>query len=96
MMVIMMLKPKTLDDFIYMCMRNGKWWTFWELQQTIKNKTGKFFGEPTISAAIRNMRKDYAREKYDLSMYDEVIEKKRMWNSKGWKYKLILKGENNE
>lgn len=91
-----MIKPTTLDDFVYMCMRNGRWWTFWDLQQTIKNKTGKMYGEPTISAAIRNLRKEYARDKYDLAIYGEVVEKKRIWNSKGWKYKLILKGENNE
>lgn len=86
----------TLDDCIYLCMKNEKWWTFWELQGVIKNKTGNFYGEATISAAIRNMRKDYAREKYNLANFGEVVEKKRLWNSKGWKYKLILKGENNE
>ena len=86
----------TLDDCVYLCMKNEKWWTFWELKAAIKNKTGTFYGEATISAAIRNMRKDYAREKYKLATFGEVIEKKRLWNSKGWKYKLILKGETNE
>jgi len=90
-----MQKKLTLDDCIYICMKNGNWWTFWELQQSIKKNTGNFYGEPTISAAIRNMRKDYAREKYKLPSFGEVIEKKRLWNSKGWKYKLILKGEHN-
>lgn len=85
------MKPNCLDDYVFVCMRNGKWWTFWELQQVIKEKTGKFYGEPTISAAIRNLRKDYARAKYNLSSSDEVVEKKRLWNSNGWKYRLIIK-----
>lgn len=85
------MKPNCLDDYVFVCMRNGKWWTFWELQQVIKEKTGKFYGEPTISAAIRNLRKDYARVKYNLSPCDEVVEKKRLWNSNGWKYRLIIK-----
>jgi|TARA_R110002020_G_scaffold318174_1_gene533722 hypothetical protein len=85
------MKPNCLDDYVFVCMRNGKWWTFWELQQVIKEKTGKFYGEPTISAAIRNLRKDYARVKYNLSQCDEVVEKKRLWNSNGWKYRLIIK-----
>ena len=85
------MKPNCLDDYVFVCMRNGKWWPFWELQQVIKEKTGKFYGEPTISAAIRNLRKDYARVKYNLSPIDEVVEKKRLWNSNGWKYRLIIK-----
>lgn len=85
------MKPNCLDDYVFVCMRNGKWWTFWELQQVIKEKTGKFYGEPTISAAIRNLRKDYARVKYNLSPINEVVEKKRLWNSNGWKYRLIIK-----
>mgnify|MGYP003150067181 FL=1 len=50
--------PKfSLDDCVYLCMRNGRWWTFWDLQKTIKERTGKFYGEPTISASIRNLIK---------------------------------------
>ena len=79
----------TLDDCVYLCMRDGKWWTFWELQSTIKEKAGKFYGEPTISASIRNMRKDYCREKYGLPRSDEVIFKKRIPNGKGWIYRLV-------
>jgi len=79
----------TLDDCVFLCMRNGKWWTFWDLQKTIKEKTGKFYGEPTISASIRNLRKDYARRKYSLPMHDEIVLKKRIDNSNGYKYKLI-------
>jgi hypothetical protein len=87
------MKKLTLDDCIYRCMRDGNYWTFWELQSHIKEKTGMFFGEPSISAAIRNMRKDYARKIYNLPAFGEVIEKKRRTSGKGFKYKLI--GEKN-
>lgn len=85
-----MLKNKfSLDDCVYLCMRNGHWWTFWDLQKTIKERTGKFYGEPTISASIRNLRKDWARSKYDLPQFGEVIDKKRISGGKGYQYKLI-------
>lgn len=83
----------TLDDCVFLCMKNGKYWTFWDLQSVIKEKTGTFYGEPTISAAIRNLRKDYCRRKYNLPTYGEVVEKKRINGSKGWKYKLIITKE---
>ena len=85
------MKKLTLEDCVFLCMRNGEYWTFWDLQKTIKEKTNTFYGEPTISTAIRNLRKDYARAKYGLNpdMSFEVVVKKRMDNSKGWKYRLI-------
>lgn len=79
----------TLDDCVFLCMRNGQWWTFWDLQKTIKDKTGKFYGEPSISASIRNLRKDYARDKYQLPKYGETVLRKRITEGKGYKYKLI-------
>jgi len=84
----------TLDQCVYRCMRDGNYWTFWELQSMIKEKTGMFFGENSISAAIRNMRKDYARIDFNLPKFGEVIEKKRITNGKGYKYKLTT-GEQN-
>ena len=93
-------KPRsklTLDDCVFLTMRkasiNKRWLSFWEMQEIIKNSTGRFFGEPTISASIRNMRKDYCREAYNLPINGEVIEKRRRKNSKGYEYKLILKEE---
>lgn len=86
--------PKlTLDDCVFLCMRNGQWWTFWELQKVIKQKSGVFYGEPSISAAIRNLSKQPAREKYKLPALGEVYEKKRRSSGNGYKYKLI--GEKN-
>tara|TARA_B100000780_G_C21018077_1_gene407924 strand:- start:71 stop:379 length:309 start_codon:yes stop_codon:yes gene_type:complete len=93
-------KPKsklTLDDCVYFCLRNAnlrkKWLSFWQIQKSIQEQTGKFYGEPTISASIRNMRKDHCRDAYELPKFGEVITKKRMFNGKGFEYKLILKGE---
>ena len=83
--------PKlTLDDCVFLCMRNGEWWTFWDLQKVIKKKSDVFYGEPSISASIRNLRKEHARFKYSLPKFGEVINKRR--NGKGFEYKLI-KGE---
>jgi len=87
------MKKITLDDCVYLCMRNGNYWTFWQLQQKIKAKVGIYYGEPSISAAIRDLRKQPQREKYNLKPLGEVVIKKRMFNSKGYEYKLILKGE---
>jgi len=77
-----------VDDYVIKCMSDFKFWTFWQIQETIKIKTGKFYGEPTISAAIRNIRKDYMRSKYDLPRYGEVVERRRIPNGKGYQYKL--------
>ena len=86
----------SLDDCVYVCMKNGQWWTFWDLQAIIKDKLHKFYGEPSISAAIRNLRKDYAREKYGLPTYGEVVEKRRIPHGKGFQYRLINLGEKND
>ena len=84
-----MSKAKSITDFVFLCMRDGCWWTFWELQEVIKTKTGKFYGEPSISAAIRDLRKAPYRLKYGLQSSGETIEKRRIINGKGYKYKLI-------
>ena len=79
---------ETLDDYVIRCMSDFKPWTFWTIQEKIHQKTGKFYGEPTISAAIRNIRKDYMREKYDLPRLDEVVIKEKIPNGKGYQYRL--------
>ena len=79
----------SLDDFVFKCMSNGKYWTFWHLQDCIKKNTGNFYGEPSISAAIRNLRKEPARKKYNLPYAGEVVLKKRIAGGKGYEYKLI-------
>ena len=83
-------KPNlTLDDCVYLCMSKGGYWTFWELQSMIKERTGQFYGEPSISAAIRNLKKLPARHKYKFPIEGEIIHKKRRDEGRGYKYKLI-------
>lgn len=85
-----MVKDITLTDAVYLCMKNGHYWTFWELQETIKSKTNRFYGEPTISAAIRNLRKEKYRSRYGLGFYTDPVSKKRIAEGKGYKYKLTI------
>ena len=89
-----MSKPSSITDYVFLSMKDGQWWTFWELQSFIKEKTGKFYGEPTISAAIRELRKSEPRKKYGLPLCGEIIFKKRIEDRRGNKYRLIT-GENN-
>tara|TARA_B100000519_G_scaffold2391_1_gene2303 strand:+ start:177 stop:470 length:294 start_codon:yes stop_codon:yes gene_type:complete len=81
-------KKLTLLDFVFAEMRNCKPWTFWELQEAIRNDFGNFYGEPTISAAIRELRKPHARIKYNLPQSGEVVLKERRLSGKGYTYRL--------
>ena len=83
------MQKLSINDCVFLCMRNGDWWTFWDLQKTIKLKTGKFYGEPSISASIRELRKSHARDKYNLPKTGEIVERKKISGGKGYKYKLI-------
>jgi|TARA_Y100000015_G_C2359224_1_gene74422 hypothetical protein len=67
-------------------MKDGKWWTYWTLQKVIKERTGTFYGEPSISAAIRNLRKEKEKNKYGLP--DDAVIREKITNQKGYKYKL--------
>ncbi len=98
----------TVDDCVFMTLRSGyvknNWLMFHEIQQKIVNayagwfgeeyaRKKRFYGENTISACIRNMRKDRCRELYDLPRYGEIVIKRKRHNSKGYEYKFNLKGE---
>ena len=89
-----MSKPSSVTDYVYLAMRDGQWWTFWELQDIIKKNVGKFYGEPTISASIRELRKSEQRKKYGLPLNREIVIRKKIQNRKGNQYRLIT-GENN-
>ena len=88
--------PKlSLDECIFLAMRRGAWWTFWDLQALIQAKTGKKYGEPTISCGIRNMRKSDRREKFgiDIDLSWDPVERKRIYGGKGYKYRLKINKE---
>ena len=89
-----MSKPNSVTDYVYLAMSNGQWWTFWELQDVIKRNVGKFYGDPTISAAIRELRKYEPRKKYGLPLNGEIVIKRKIQNRKGNEYRLIT-GVNN-
>ena len=84
----------SLNECLYICMRNGDWWTYWDLQSVIKDNTGKLYGEPTISAGIRNFRKTEYRKKFGLPMIGEVVYMKSRKPNKGYKFKLITEKTN--
>ena len=75
-----MSKPNSVTDYVYLAMSNGQWWTFWELQDIIKKNVGKFYGEPTISASIRELRKSEQRKKYGLPLNGEIVIRKKIQN----------------
>ena len=54
------MKLTSLNDYVWKCMSDERYWTFWELQDVIKKNTGQLYGEPSISAAIRNLSKQPA------------------------------------
>ena len=78
----------TLNDAVFSCMFDFKPWTFWELQEEIKNRHGRFYGEPTISAANRNLRKDDCRERYNLPRSGKVFLMEPLVNGRGHQYRL--------
>ena len=92
-----MPKKFTLDECVYICMHKGdRWWTYWDLQQLIKEKTGVFYGEPSISASIRNLRKADRREKFgiDRDLNFDPCPKRRIVGGKGYEFRLLKNKEN--
>jgi hypothetical protein len=92
----------TLTRALVTLMSNGKPWTFWGLQEAINNRFDEFYGEPTISAGIRELRRVGNRRKYGLPMTGEVISKERIpysnpvsgkYLARGYQYRLITNNE---
>ena len=91
--ITMKTKKLTLNDCIFLCMRDGRYWTFYELQDAIHQNWGRFYSENSISAGIRDLRKRPFRMEYGLDQFLEVIEKKAVENLSGrgrhYKYRLV-------
>ena len=81
------MKKMTLTDCLYEIMKDGGWFTFWQLQEKIQ-AFGKFYGEATISAGLRKLRNYEERKKYNLKLYGEVVEKRSRLAGKGYECKL--------
>ena len=89
------MKKMTLTDCLYAIMKDGGWYTFWQLQEKIQ-AFGKFYGEATISAGLRKLRNYEERKKYNLKLYGEVVEKRSRLAGKGYEYKLnVQTGQQN-
>lgn len=92
---------KSLTYYLVKIMSDGRPWTFWELQEEINRRYNVFYGEPTISAGIRELRRHTSRKKYGLPITGEIIAKEKIatWLygqavlSKGYKYRLITNNE---
>ena len=63
--------------------------TFWEPQQRRPIEVKSFYGEPTISAAIREIRKQPFRKKWNvpITVVDPVLKTRRQ-NGRGYQYRL--------
>ena len=73
-------------------MKDSTWWTYWELQDAIQYEFSKFYGEPSISAAIRSLRNNKVRKRLGLPLLDinvDPIESKKITGGRGWKFRLI-------
>ena len=80
--------PMTRNDMVFEMMSNFQPWEFWKLQRAISEKYDEFYGEPSISAAIRDIRKPEARRRYNLPPTGEVVIKEKRPNGRGYQYRL--------
>ena len=87
---------KSLTDAIAELMSDGRPWTFWGLQEAINHQYNCYYGEPTISAGIRALRRHEKRKRYDLPLSGEVLFKERIPSlggaiARGYQYRLLTK-----
>lgn len=81
---------KTVSERVFWLMLDFDWWTFWKLQEAIQKRWGRFYGEPTISAAIREIRKSHFRKKWQIPDFiPDPIAKQRF--GKAYQYRLNTK-----
>jgi len=86
---------KGLMDAVFEIMSDGRPWTFWGLQEAINHRYDCYYGEPTISAGIRALRRYDKRKKYGLPLSGEVLFKERIPSSdgtlaRGYQYRLLV------
>lgn len=74
-------KPLNLVGMVYAIMLEREWVTPAELQKEIFCKTGEFHSDSSLTARIRDARKD--------CYGGHVIEKRQRVNSKAYEYKLV-------
>lgn len=74
-------KPLNLVGMVYSIMLEREWVTPAEIQKEIFRRTGEFHSDSSITARIRDARKD--------CYGGHVIEKRQRENSKAYEYKLV-------
>ena len=80
----------SVSEKVFWLMLDYRWWTFWQLQEAIKDHFGgKFYGEPTISAAIREIRKKDFRMNHGIpNKIPDPVLKRSLSNGSGYQYSL--------
>jgi len=89
----MSINKFSVTQYVLICMQDGRWWTYWDIQKKIKDKTNVFYSEATISAAVRNLRKPSYQSKFGLPITTSVSRRKRSVG-KGNEYRLSSKWNN--
>lgn len=87
------MKPMgSSQDAIYEVMKNGNFYTIWDIRKLIALRYGIHVMETTISAKMRSFRWLENRVKYKLStdLREEVLIKEKRVNGGGYLYKLII------
>jgi hypothetical protein len=79
----------SLTDYLFLVMKDGEYFTFWQLQEIINSRFNIFYGEPTISAGLRKLRNPDTRIDLGLPLWGEVVLKRKRKSGKGYEYSLI-------
>tara|TARA_R100000426_G_scaffold74910_1_gene52556 strand:- start:133 stop:408 length:276 start_codon:yes stop_codon:yes gene_type:complete len=87
----------TLTEMVFEVMIDMRPWTYWNIGQEIHRRHGQFFNDNSISAAIRNLRKQEFKAKLNIKMDADPVIKERIPGKRGYTYRLspmILSGGN--
>ena len=84
-------RPSNLAEFILIIMRDGRWWTDWDLQKEVHTRFGSYYKDSSLTAARRSLRLPEMRSKYGLPSYGEFILKRKLPKPhRGYEYKIKL------
>ncbi len=79
----------TVKQAVYEVMKDGNFYTIWDLRRLIAFHYDVYSMETSISAVMRSFRWAENRAQFNLSRDQEVLVKKTRQNGKGYVYKLI-------
>jgi hypothetical protein len=84
--------PNSCTDYVFLCMRDGRWWTIWKIQEEIEinPSSRRHYMETAISASIRNLRKPHYRKRYRINgSIQDPVQTRPIPNSKSLEYRLL-------